>query len=197
MDFFDPPKINLNNLTCHSGGADGSDSEFSKIGKQYGVTIRAYSYKTYFHQSPDKIEISQSLFEEGIVQINLANKKLRRKGIQKYMNLLARNWAQVKYSNQIFAIGIIEEKSNIQTVSGGTGYAVMMGIIHLKDVFVFEQLKNKWFRWSYISMSFMELKSTPTIQTENFAGIGTRKINENGKRAIKDLYEKTFKKNNI
>jgi hypothetical protein len=119
------------------------------------------------------------------------------------MNLLARNWAQVKYSNQIFAIGFIVEpggrtpegyysKSKIQTVSGGTGYAVMLGIIHLKEVFVFDQLKDKWFRWSYSSMSFIELKETPTIRAKNFAGIGTRKLNDNGKRAIRDLYVKTF-----
>jgi hypothetical protein len=41
-------------------------------------------------------------------------------------------------------------------------------------------------------MSFIELKETPKIKTKNFAGIGTRKLNDNGKRAIRDLYVKTF-----
>ena len=94
------------------------------------------------------------------------------------MSLLARNWAQVKYSEQIFAIGSIIKpgdrsskgfynKSKYEIVDGGTGYAVMMGINNKRDVFVFDQAKKNWFRWSYTSMSFIELKETPIIETEN------------------------------
>ena len=124
-------------------------------------------------------------------------------GIHKYINLLARNWAQVKYSNQIFAIGNIVDpgkksnsgyysKSKIQTVDGGTGYAIMMGINNQKDIYVFDQIKLKWFRWSYSSMSFLELKETPKIESQNFAGIGTREITSDGIKAIEDVYIKTF-----
>lgn len=203
IDLFETPKIDLTNITCHSGGAEGSDQEFENVGKEFGVKTRAYSYQTKYHTSPNKIEISDQDFREGVSEINKANKYLRRFGIQKYMNLLARNWAQVKYSTQIFAVGVIVEsggrtpegyysKSKIQTVSGGTGYSVMMGILHNKDVFVFDQIKEKWFRWSYTSNSFIGLKQSPKIKTQNFAGIGTRKLNDCGKKAIRDLYEKTF-----
>ncbi len=55
------------------------------------------------------------------------------------MSLFARNWAQVKYSKQVFAIGTIikageksakgyKNKSKSDVVDGGTGYAVMMAI---------------------------------------------------------------------
>lgn len=202
IDLFED-KIDLKNITCHSGGATGSDQEFENVGKEFCVKIRAYSYRTKYHTSPNKIEISDEDFKEGVNEINKANKHIGRFGISKYMNLLARNWAQVKYSSQIFAIGVIVDpggktpegfysKSKIQTVSGGTGYAVMMGILHLKDVFVYDQNKEKWFRWSYPANSFIELRETPKIKTKNFAGIGTRKLNESGKKAIRDLYEKTF-----
>jgi hypothetical protein len=124
-------------------------------------------------------------------------------GINKYMNLLARNWAQVKYSNQVFAIGTIVEpgakspkgyysKAKIQTVDGGTGYAVMMAINNMREVYVFDQIKLKWFRWSYSTMSFIELKETPKIRTHNFAGIGTREITADGIKAIEEVYQKTF-----
>jgi len=203
IDLFED-KIDLVNITCHSGGAEGSDFFFQEIGKEFGVQTKAYSYKTKFHTSSDKVEISEEDFLEGINEINKANKNLGRFGIHKYINLLARNWAQVKYSTQIFAVGVIVEpgsktpegyysKSKIQTVSGGTGYAVMLGILHLKEVFVFDQSKDKWFRWSYSASKFIEMSETPKIKTQNFAGIGTRKLNDNGKRAIRDLYEKTFK----
>lgn len=203
IDIFEN-KLDLNNITCHSGGAIGSDTVFEKEGEKYGVKTKAYSYNTKSHTSPNKVEISKEDFEEGVSEINKANKHIGRFGIHKYMNLLARNWAQVKYSNQIFAIGIIVDpgkkspkgyysKSKIQTVDGGTGYAVMMGINHQKPVFVFDQIKEKWFKWSYNSMSFVELNYIPKIETQNFAGVGTREINEKGIEAIKSVYKQTFK----
>lgn len=69
----------------------------------------------------------------------------------------------------------------------------MMGINNKRDVFVFDQTKDKWFRWSYSTMSFIEMKDIPEITTQNFAGIGTREIKANGEKAIRDVYEKTFK----
>lgn len=205
IDIFDKKHVNLTKLVCHSGGAEGSDTFFENIGKEYGVKTMAYSYKTKYHESESKIEISENDYNEGIVEVNRANRFLGRFGIHKYMNLLARNWAQVKYSDQIFAIGIIVDpgkkgslgyysKAKYQSVDGGTGYAVQMGINNLKEIYVFDQNKIKWFRWSYVSMSFVEVKYTPTIESQNFAGIGTRKINEHGVKAIKDLFIETFGK---
>jgi hypothetical protein len=123
------------------------------------------------------------------------------------MNLLARNWAQVKYSKQIFAIGTIIKpgdkntkgyynKGKYEIVDGGTGYAVMMGINNSREVYVFDQIKDKWFRWSYTSMSFIELDQTPKITEQDFAGIGTREIKNNGILAIREVYKKTFSDEN-
>jgi hypothetical protein len=195
--------IDLKNITCHSGGATGSDTYWENIGANFGVSTRAYSYQTKYHLSPNKIEISEEDYKEGVTEINKANKHMDRYGISKYMNLLARNWAQVKYSTQVFAIGTIVDpgdkspkgyysKSKIQTVDGGTGYAVMMAINNFRDVYVFDQLKLKWYRWSYDAMKFIQLKETPTIKTQNFAGIGTREITSDGIKAIEDVYQKTF-----
>lgn len=202
-DLFDTPEIDLTNITCHSGGAQGSDTYWENIGETFGVRTKAYSYKTSYHVGKNKVEISEEDFQEGVDQINKANKILGRFGIQKYMNLLARNWAQVKYSHQIFAIGYIVDpgkkspkgyysKSKIQTVDGGTGYAVQMGINNKKDIYVFDQNHNFWYRWSYSTMSYIRMNDTPKIETQDFAGIGTREITPNGIEAIKSVYTKTF-----
>jgi hypothetical protein len=204
IDIFDDIPIDLTNLTCHSGGAVGSDSIWEEIGERYGVKILAYSYKTPYHTSPNKVEICDTDYKEGILEVNKANKWLNRFGISKYMNLLARNWVQVKYSDQIFAIGTIIKKGErnnkgyynngkYDTIDGGTGYCVQMAINNNKEVFVFDQIRDNWFRWSYNSMSFVLLKEIPKIQTQNFAGVGTRNILPNGVKAIKNIYENTFK----
>jgi hypothetical protein len=198
---FDPPKIDKTKLTLHTGGALGSDSYFEKVSIEYGISVRAYSYKTKYHNSPNKVEISEEDYLDGISEVNKANKFLNRWGIHKYMNLLARNWAQVKYSKQIISIGRIVDpgqktskgycRSTGQSVDGGTGYAIQMGINNMRDVWVFDQFIGKWFRWSYSSMSFVE-SECPSIMSNDFAGIGTRDINQSGINAIEDVFKKTF-----
>jgi len=203
IDIFDI-KLDLNNIICHSGGAQGADTYWADIGREYGVKTKAYSYRTKYHDSPDKIEISDEDYQEGIIQVNKANKVLSRYGIHKYMKLLARNWAQVKYSDEIFAIGYIIEpgkkgkrgyynKSKYQVLDGGTSYAIQMGINNNLPIFVFDQDKDNWFRWSYTSFSFIEC-DTPSIKSQNFAGIGTREIKQNGINAIREVYNLTFSK---
>ncbi len=202
IDIFDTKKLDLNNIVCHSGGAVGSDTEWENIGKEFSVTTKAYSYKTAYHVSENKVEISEQDYKEGVEEINKANKWLNRYGIHKYMNLLARNWAQVKYSEQIIAIGTIVKvgqknpkgyynKGKYDMVDGGTGYACQMAINNQKEVYVFDQVKDKWFRWSYSSLSYVECQC-PKITYQNFAGIGTREIKSNGIQAIRDVYSKTF-----
>ncbi len=204
FDIFEKLPLDKGKIVCHSGGAEGSDTYFSTIGKEFGVITHAYSYKTRYHSSLDKVEISEEDYLEGINQVNKANRTLGRFGISKYMNLLARNWAQVKYSSQTFAIGVIVEpgkkspkgyysKSKIQSVDGGTGYAIQMSIDHLREVYVYDQNLFNWFKWSHSAMKFIELKEVPKITVQNFAGIGTRQINDSGIKAIRDLYENTFK----
>jgi len=202
MDIFNT-KIDLTKITCHSGGAIGADTAWEEIGAEFGVKTNAYSYRTKYHDSPNKVEISDSDYEEGVVEITKANKILGRFGIHKYMSLLARNWSQVKYSRQVFAIGTIiktgqksskgyKNNSKNDVVDGGTGYAVQMAINQENDVYVFDQTKDKWFRWSYNSLRFVELKEVPLITEHDFAGIGTREIQPNGVKAIRNVYEKTF-----
>jgi hypothetical protein len=178
--------------TCHSGGAEGADTIWEMFSTLYGLKVKAWSYKTKYHKSSNKIEVSKEDFEEGIEKIKKANKVLGRKNIVKHMNLLARNWAQVKYSEEIFAIGIIKSYSN-GIVSGGTGWAVAMSIQNTKTVYVYDLIKNKWFKWSYIIDKFIEMKEIPIIQSKNFAGIGTRKLTKEGEEAIEDVFKKTYK----
>lgn len=203
IDIFDKNNIDLSNITCHSGGAIGADTHWEEIGQKFGVKTKAYSYKTKSHTTTNKVEISENDYKEGIEQVNKANSILKRYGISKYMNLLARNWAQVKYSQQIFAVGTFVKpgekdskgytnKGVIDVVSGGTGYAVMMGINNEREVFLFNQVRDSWFRWSYTSNSFVVLKSCPKITKQNFAGIGTRELKQNGKEQIEQVYKLTF-----
>ncbi len=80
--------------------------------------------------------------------------------------------------------------ANISQGSGGTGYAIQMAINEKKPVYVYDQIRLKWFK--NINSKWSE--SECPILTKNFAGIGTRQLNKFGKNAILQVYNKTFGK---
>jgi len=174
-------------MILHSGGANGADHYFQIIGEEFGlITFYHYWYGKKNPYSKDDDEISENDYQEGIIMVHKANSILKRKNYDKYMNLLARNWCQVKYSDAVFAISKIENNK----VSGGTGWACAMCVLIDKPLYVFDQEKEQWFFWND---NHFEVCVTPTL-TENFAGIGTREINNAGISAIRNLYQKTKNK---
>jgi hypothetical protein len=180
-------------VRCHSGGAEGADSYFEEIGSKYGIQTIAYSYKTHYHNSPNKYEISEEEFEEGCLAVFKANETLKKYRLKPYLNLYSRNWFQVKNAEQIFAISSFIQIENQQLVKGGTGITVQMAIDIKKEVFVFEQKRNTWFYWDYSKKLFESMNENPKITSSDFAGIGARKINADGINAIENLMENSFK----
>lgn len=178
--------VEANNLINHSGGAKGSDTAWGVIGQEFGVNNHNHYY--YGNKTPTgNTAISEEQYQEGLIKAKEAAKALGRNWSLKpfIQSLLARNWQQVKNADAIFAIVNGFEGAY---VSGGTGYAVAMAIAEGKPVYVFGQQQNQWYkaengRWVAIK--------TPVL-TRNFAGIGTRELNENGRQAIRDVYDKTL-----
>jgi hypothetical protein len=198
----------LSQFTNHSGGAAGSDIQWDVIGKEFGMTNNKHYYTGV--KGPGNAPLGneditdQPIAVEGASKVAQAAKQMWG---YKYTTMkdqrLIRNWAQVANSDAVFAIGTLGKEGDIWkgdeksaeprrllkfAVQGGTGYAVEMAIQAGKPVYVFDQVRDQWYKnidgeWS---------KSEIPVLTENFAGIGTREINEAGKQAIKDVYEKTL-----
>ncbi len=185
------------NYTNHSGGADGSDTEWEIQGNKYEVKTIAYSFKGHKQNSKNQCVLTPQQLNEGADKAKEAAKKLHRPWssieLKPYVkNLISRNWFQVKGASAIYAIGKFVKGSK-SLVDGGTGWAVQMAIDNNKPVYLFEQNENVWYEYSIAANMFVVTETTPAL-SNNFAGIGTREINENGKRAIKEIYEKTIGK---
>lgn len=175
---------NPSRFVNHSGGAVGSDSYWGEVGARYGIPSNHYYYGK---KTPNgNVALTKEQFEEGKEKVLKANQTLNRQP-DKYMDLLARNWMQVKNADSVFAIGKITQQG---FVDGGTGWAVQMAIDANKPVYVFDQDRNSWFRDNGAQWLPID---TPTL-TPNFAGIGTRDLKDSGKQAIEQVYEKTFGK---
>jgi len=177
---------------CHSGGAEGADSYFEFFSKKYAVDVIAYSYKTAFHQSVNKYELSDSEYREGVANVIKTNEVLKRSRIHSYLKFLARNWHQVKNAEEVFAVSTFRKSNNHLQVQGGTAWAVQMAIDLQKCVWVFDQNQTEWFRYDHYRKEFRKTSDLPKINATNFAGIGTRNINLFGINAIEQLFESSF-----
>ena len=173
----------------HSGGAKGADYTWGKFGKEYGYEVKHYYYK---NKTPyGNCEISFQEFQEGLEYAKQAASRLNRVWSHKtfIQFLLSRNWQQVKHSDIIYAIGLIDENNGVK---GGTGYAVEMAKIVDKPIYVFDQSQNKWFYWDNNLSEFAPYTGEMKLFSNNFAGIGTRDINSYGINAIEKIFLKTY-----
>jgi len=165
-----------------SGGAKGSDTGWEIIGNKYDVKTVSFSFDNHRCLSPNRHILTDEELQEGWEMVLISATKMNKyiENSNRYVRrLLSRNWFQVKNSESIYAIGMIlnpgekglkyKNKSNIDIVDGGTGYAVMMSIETNKPTFVFDQYKNKWFTWNKKENTFVETEE-PKLTTK-FAGI--------------------------
>lgn len=206
----------MDELTNHSGGAYGADTEWDVIGRKFGVTQHNH-YREASNTSLSKrlrnSNVSAKIITEKELQegYNELEKVFGKKFEKSLANdLKARNLMQVKNSDAVFAIAHIN-LDNFNSVSGGTNAAIQFAIKAGKPVNVFNLTDEKWYKWDDKTKEF-EKQETP-ILIKNFAGIGTRDIEnyqtmQNGKwtdrkeyigkekekvaqQAITDVYQKT------
>jgi len=210
-------------FTNHSGGAKGGDTAWDKIGREYRV-VKHNHYREPGATELDSpelkgvkpVNLSQKDYDEGQKKVTIAARQMGRIAPthQVRSNYMIRNWAQVKYSDAVYAVGTIIDKDSVMNhgkiakipqVKGGTGYAVQMAINEGKTVYVYDGTKDSWFEWVKEVHLDPETNSllggfvpanTPTL-TKNFAGIGSRSLSstevwKKSDQAIRDVYKKTF-----
>jgi len=176
------------NYICFSGGATGSDFLWSFESLKKGFKVVDFSFECHTTKSENRYILSDKQLKEGFEHIKIANVRLGRniKNIQPYIrNLISRDWFQVKNSDAIFAIGLLQGED---CVAGGTGWAIQTAIDNNKPIYLFEQNDNQWYYFDYESNRFEVYEKVPTL-TNRFAGIGTRNINDNGIKAIVSLFK--------
>ena len=165
-----------NIYTFYSGGAVGADTEWSNAAKELGINIKHYTTKDYDDLTLEKRTKIDEEYKQ-VVKI-LGRRELSTSDSGN--KLVRRDMLQADSADAIFAIGTIADNGY---VAGGTGYATTRGILRGIPVYLFDQNDNKWKVWDKDSEVFVET-AMPKL-TPKAATIGTRKINENGKQAIK------------
>ena len=83
-------------------------------------------------------------------------------------------------------VGSIQED---KTVKGGTGWGAEFAKLCNKPLLVFDQERNDWFRWT---REDWVTEKDPVIAHAHFTATGTRFLEAEGRKAIADLYSRSF-----
>lgn len=201
-------KLNPNEIVCLSGGALGADFYFKKACEHFGIKYIGWylGEQSKFNAPYGTNHITEIDEHEGKI---MAAKAAQYNWGYKYSSMsderLVRNWAQVKHSELVIAIGTLVNKGEKvfptlshdtrlalnPCVSGGTGYAVTMALYAKKPVYVFDQIRIHWFTYDYDINQWVYFDGIPEL-TKVFTGIGSRKINKYGLNAIESLFNNYF-----
>lgn len=176
--------------TLYSGGAPGAEAEFGRMAEQYGVAEvnftfeghkieRARGLRVLTQEELVRKDVSLSYVSK-LLNRNFTNAVLMRKVLQTIMY-------QVEAGHEVFVIGTIQEDG---TVKGGTGWGAEYAKICNKPLYVFGQARNAWFTWK--DQQWAEV-AEPVISHAHFSGMGTRFLEDNGKKAIDELFARSFK----
>ena len=183
-------KLNASKCTLYSGGLKGAEAEFGRIAEEFGVNEVNFSFKGHqMERVKDVRVLSEEELKQGDISMTIVSKRLGKNfsEAERIRRVIQSIFHMVNNGYQIFAIGWINEDG---TVKGGTGWAVELGKFFNRPVHVFDQERNKWFTWK----GGVWIEDTPKIDYDTFVGTGTRYLSDEGKRAIRELFERSFKK---
>lgn len=171
-----------------SGGHKGAEAEFGRQAEIWKIPVTTISYEGHKMEHSgdievlDDAELARGDVSMEIVFARLGRQFTRSRGIRRVIQSM---FHVVNRGHHLFAIGWIQPD---RTVKGGTGWGVELGKFFNRGVSVFDQEREKWFSW--IDHSWQE--DTPTIPDKAFSATGTRHLNDAGRAAIRDLYERSF-----
>lgn len=178
------------NFILFSGGAQGAEAEFGANAERKGIEEVNFTFEghTIVRQRGLRV-LNHEELKNGDVSLEYISKLMNRRYTDNdtFRKIIQTIWYQINNGQDIFIVGeILEDK----TVKGGTGWGAEFSKLCNKPLHVFDQKRNTWFTWN--KTDWIEDKE-PVIRRNHFTGGGTRFLEENGKKAIRELFERSFK----
>ncbi len=177
-----------------SGGAPGAEAEFGAAAERHGVEEVNFTFEGHKIERHRGVRVlNHEELAQGDVSLEYVSKLMRRRytdapTIRKVLQTL---WYQVNSGQEVYVIGTILEDL---TVRGGTGWGAEFAKLCNKPLFVFDQDKDGWFRWTGGAWVRLEGDAAPVITHAHVTGTGTRTLRDNGRAAITALFDRSFGK---
>jgi hypothetical protein len=172
-----------------SGGAQGAEAEFGAAAEKSGIEEVNFTFEGHKMSRTRGIRmLNHEELKKGDVSLTYVSSLMKRQypNAPVIRKVLQTIWYQVNSGQEVYVIGRIMDDG---TVRGGTGWGAEFAKICNKPLFVFDQEKDQWFAWE--EDHWVEHK-TPVIGHRHITGTGTRFLEENGRRAIADLFSNSF-----
>lgn len=181
---------NNESYTLFSGGAQGAEAQFGKLAEYYGLAEVNYTFEGHkIERSRGVRVLTNEELTKKDVSLTYVAKLLNRKftNAEKMRKVLQTIMHQVESGHQIFVVGTVQDDG---TVKGGTGWGAEFAKLCNKELYVFGQKKDGWFKWEKGEWIAVE---EPVITDKHFTGTGTRFLEANGKKALEELFARSFK----
>jgi hypothetical protein len=177
--------------TLLSGAAEGAEVEFGSLAEHYGMREENYSFAGHpVGRSRGLHLLTDEELSDGDVSLAYVSATMHRPYQQNPLlrKVLQSIWHQVNSSQAVFIVGTIQPDD---TVKGGTGWAAELARHQQKPLHVYDQDKKRWFTWDHQGRSWQP--SRPLIRHLRFTGTGTRRLTDDGKAAIAELFQLSFR----
>lgn len=180
--------MNPKDVTFYSGGARGAEAAFGQAASDNGLIEVNFTFEGHHI---DRDVNTRELTKEELLKSDMVMSEVSRRLKRDYSRspwmrqILQSICHQVTNGFQVLVIGTIQVD---KSVKGGTGWAVALAKLFNRPLHVFDQDKNFWYAWRNDQWQ----KEIPTICHNTVCGTGTRALNENGEKAIKELFDHSF-----
>lgn len=177
-----------------SGGAQGAEQQFGLTAERFGIDEVNFSFEGH---TPARVRGLRVLNHEelrgGDVSLAYVSRLMHRRypDTPTFRKILQSIWYQVNAGQEIYVIGAIQADN---TVRGGTGWGAEFAKLCNKPLFVFDQETARWCAWDGDQDTWVPRTSAdaPVIRHTHFTGTGTRTLTEAGRRAVIELFERSF-----
>lgn len=175
--------------TLLSGGAAGAEQVFGECAEKYGLAELNFSFSgRETARTRGVVNLTTEELEQGHVSQVYLQAHMHREypDTDTFHKILQTIWHQVNTAGEVFAVGeLLPDK----TMKGGTGWAVELARHQHKTVYVFDQEIGTWHKWYDNTWNQVD---APRITCRRFTGTGTRNINDAGRKAIDELFTRSF-----
>ena len=184
--------INPQDAILFSGGAAGAESAFGACAERHGVEEVNFTFDGHRITRHRGVRVlNHEELQNGDVSLEYVSRLMNRRytDAPTIRRVLQTLWYQVNNGQEIYVIGTILSDG---TVRGGTGWGAEFAKLCNKPLHVFDQDKSGWFTWSGEAWQARGATDDPVILHPHITGTGTRNLRDNGKRAIDELFNRSF-----
>jgi hypothetical protein len=185
--------MNARDCILFSGGAPGAEAEFGACAERYGVEEVNFTFDGHKIVRQRGVRVlNHEELQSGDVSLEYVSRLMNRRysdapAIRKILQSI---WYQVNNGQEIYVVGTVLADG---TVRGGTGWGAEFAKLCNKPLHVFDQDKDAWFWWNGDDWNHVhDRAAAPVIKHPHFTGTGTRSLQPNGKRAIEELFARSF-----